>query len=46
MDTKVDGYQIRKWIEFFEEANSNETGKDADGLPIAIFGVGAIITNR
>ena len=45
MDTKVDGYQIRKWIEFFEEANSNETGIDAEGFPIAKFGVGAIIKN-
>ena len=42
MDVNVEGYKIRKWCEFFEEACSNESGISADGLPVAKFGVGEI----
>ncbi len=45
MELNVDGYIIRKWLEFFEEAGSNESGQDTDGAPIAKFGVGAVIQN-
>ena len=45
MDIYVEGYTIRKWIEFFEEACSNELGISADGLPVAKFGVGVVIQN-
>ena len=43
MDINVEGYTIRKWYEFFEEACSSELGISADGLPVAKFGVGAVI---
>ena len=45
MDMYVEGYTVRKWYEFFEEACSNETGIDYDGAPIAKFGVGVVIQN-
>ena len=45
MDINVEGYTIRKWYEFFEEACSSELGISADGLPVAKFGVGAVIQN-
>ncbi len=45
MQLSVKGYKIRKWYEFFEEAGSNEVYVDADGAPIAKFGVGAVILN-
>ena len=45
MDINVEGYTIRKWYEFFEEACSNELGMSADGPPVAKFGVGAVIQN-
>ena len=45
MDIYVEGYAIRKWYEFFEEACSNETGINYDGVPIAKFGVGVVIQN-
>ena len=45
MDINVEGYTIRKWHEFFEEACSNESGVSADGLPVAKFGVGVVIQN-
>ena len=45
MDIYVEGYTIRKWYEFFEEACSNETGINYDGVPIAKFGVGVVIQN-
>ena len=45
MDINVEGYTIRKWYEFFEEACSNETGINYDGAPIAKFGVGVVIQN-
>ena len=45
MDTNVEGYVVRKWFEFFEESTSNEMGVDADGDPIAKFGVGVVIQN-
>ena len=43
MDINVEDYTIRKWYEFFEEACSSELGISADGLPVAKFGVGAVI---
>jgi hypothetical protein len=45
MDTNVEGYIVRKWFEFFEECVTNEMGVDADGEPIAKFGVGVVIKN-
>ena len=45
MHTNVEGYEVRKWFEFFEEAASNETGIEANGKPIAKFVVGAVIKN-
>ena len=41
----VNGYHIRKWVEFFEESLSDEMGKAPDGLPLAKFVVGAVIKN-
>ena len=43
MDINVEGYTIRKWYAFFEEASSNELGMSADGPPVAKFGVGVVI---
>ncbi len=45
MGINVEGYTIRKWYEFFEEACSSELGISADGLPVAKFGVGVVIQN-
>ena len=45
MDIIIEGYTVRKWYEFFEEAGSNEVGINADGLPVAKFGVGVVIQN-
>jgi len=45
MNTNVEGYEVRKWFEFFEESISNEMGVEANGEPIAKFVVGAVIQN-
>jgi len=45
MNTNVEGYEVRKWFEFFEESISNEMGVKANGEPIAKFVVGAVIQN-
>jgi len=45
MEGQVEGYSIRKWCEFFEEAYENETGQFADGEPVRKFAVGVVICN-
>ena len=45
METEINGYKIRKWCEFFEETLTNETGKNADLVPLRKFAVGVIIIN-
>ena len=45
MKLSVNGYNIRKWFDFFEEGLTNETGVESDGNPIAKFAVGAVIKN-
>ena len=45
MNTNVKGYAVRKWLEFFEETESNEIGVAADGEPIAKFVVGVVLQN-
>ncbi len=45
METNVDGYIIRKWLEFFEESVANEMYVVTDGGPIAKFGIGVVLQN-
>ena len=45
MKTVVNGYNIRKWFEFFEETATNEMGVITEGAPLAKFVVGVVIKN-
>ena len=45
MQTEIKGYNIRKWIEYFDETLKNETGNKTDNEPIRKYAVGAVLEN-
>ena len=45
MQTEIKGYNIRKWIEYFDETLKNETGIKTDNEPIRKYAVGAVLEN-
>ena len=45
MQTNIKGYNIRKWIEYFDETFKNETGVKTDNEPIRKYAVGAVLEN-
>ena len=45
MKIEIKGYNIRKWIEYYDETLKNETGIKTDNEPIRKYAVGAILEN-
>ena len=45
MKNEINGYNIRKWVEYFDETLKNETGIKTDEEPIRKYAVGAILEN-
>ena len=45
MNNKVFGYNIRKWIEYYEETLENETGIKSNNKPMRKYVVGAVFKN-
>ena len=45
MKNEINGYNIRKWVEYFDETLKNETGIKTDNEPIRKYAVGAILEN-
>ncbi len=45
MKNEINGYNIRKWVEYFDETLKNETGIKTDDEPIRKYAVGAILEN-
>ena len=45
MKIEIKGYNIRKWVEYYDETLKNETGIKTDHEPIRKYAVGAILEN-
>ena len=45
MQIEIKGYNIRKWIEYFDETLKNETGIKTENEPIRKYAVGAVLEN-
>ena len=45
MKIEINGYNIRKWIEYYDETHKNETGIKTENEPIRKYAVGAILEN-
>ncbi len=45
MQNEINGYRVRKWIEYFEETSENESGVKHDNESIKKFAVGVVLKN-
>ncbi len=45
MKNDIKGYNIRKWVEYYEETLTNETGIKTEKEPIRKYAVGAVLVN-